>query len=457
MPGPLGFPFIGIAHKLFKLSDVLYELPKYANQYKAKTYFTWLGTHPFLYTMDPKIAEIILSSPDCLDKSKIYDAITEIIGPGILTIKVPDWNHHRKLLNPALSHKVLLGFFPIFQKHIAEFCKKLDENIECGEIDVKDLICNLSLSTSVETTMGLKFDEQSDTDFLEKCERMLAITTQRVLNPLLANSIIFRTTNLAKSYSELKKSVLGFAHDLLMKRIKNIEQNHPEDKPNHNIFIDHVIKIHQNNGYTFDEIISEANLMVFAAFETTATSMFSTLMLLAMHPEYQEKVFEELLVVFPEKEFNVKYEDFRNLIYLEMCINETLRIFSSIPLIARNCSKDVPITNDIVIPKGTQILIDIFNIQRDEDTWGPDAREFNPDHFLPSNLAGHHSYSFIPFSKGPRNCIGWQYARMFLKIALAQVLRKYRFTTKFKFNDIRCVEHITLRYETLPLLEVHRR
>ncbi|XP_055852028.1 probable cytochrome P450 313a4 [Episyrphus balteatus] len=458
MPGPLGFPIIGIVHKLFNLADVLYELPKYAIQNNLKSYFSWLGPYPMVYTMDPKIAEIILTSPDCIDKSCIYDAINDIVGPGILTIKAPGWNHHRKLLNPAFSHKVLLGFFPLFNRHIDEFCEKLEQNVDCGEVNVKDLVCNLSLTTSVATTMGLDFEKESSTKFLGLCERMLEMTTQRVLNPFLANDTIFRTTKLHKPFSELKDSVLGFAHSLVMKRIKAIEHNEPsENKPNHNIFIDHVIKIHQNNEYTFDDIISEGNIMVFAAFETTATTMFSTLMLLAMHPEYQEKVFDEILTIFPNKDFEVKYEDFKNLVYLEMCINETLRIFASIPMIGRNCSKDIPISKDIVIPKGTQVIVDIFNIQRDEDIWGPDAATFNPDHFLPSNLIGHHSYSFIPFSKGPRNCIGWQYARIFLRIALAQVIRKYRFTTKFKFEDIRCVEHITLRYEKLPLLEVHKR
>lgn len=125
-----------------------------------------------------------------------------------------------------------------------------------------------------------------------------------------------------------------------------------------------------------------------------------------MHPQYQEKLFEEVLSVYPDKEVNVNYDDLENLVYMEMIINETLRVCATIPLLGRKATEDVQISDDVTIPKGSSILVDIFNLHRDEDIWGPNAKKFNPDNFLPDNLLGKHPYAFIPFSKGPRNCIG---------------------------------------------------
>lgn len=91
---------------------------------------------------------------------------------------------------------------------------------------------------------------------------------------------------------------------------------------------------------------------------------------------------------------------------MDMVINETMRVMAPVPLIARTTKNDVTIANDITLPKGLQVAIDIFNMQRDEDIWGIHAKRFYPDHFIKDNLADKHPYAFIPFSKGTRNCIG---------------------------------------------------
>lgn len=130
-------------------------------------------------------------------------------------------------------------------------------------------------------------------------------------------------------------------------------------------------------------------------------------MLLAMFPKYQQKAFEEIRSLFPERDdFEVTYEDTQNMVYMDMVLNETMRLLAPVPLIARQSTQDVQLSNGVVLPKGIQIVIDVFNMHRRTDIWGPDAKVFNPENFLPSNMEGKHSYAFIPFTKGIRNCIG---------------------------------------------------
>lgn len=130
-------------------------------------------------------------------------------------------------------------------------------------------------------------------------------------------------------------------------------------------------------------------------------------MCLAMHPQYQERLFEEVdSVIGHQCDSYVSYEQIQDMVYMDMIINETMRVMAPVPLIARTTKNDVKISNDITLPKGLQVAIDIFNMQRDEDIWGEHAKSFYPDHFIKDNLAGKHPYAFIPFSKGLRNCIG---------------------------------------------------
>ena len=128
--------------------------------------------------------------------------------------------------------------------------------------------------------------------------------------------------------------------------------------------------------------------------------------MLAMHPEYQERAYEELSSYFPEKSFDFKYEDIERLPYLTMVVNETLRLLPPAPLVVRQATKDIQIDEKTILPSGTQVVIPIQSINKNKDVWGPNAGQFNPDNFLPSNIENIPGYAFMPFSKGSRNCLG---------------------------------------------------
>lgn len=143
------------------------------------------------------------------------------------------------------------------------------------------------------------------------------------------------------------------------------------------------------------------------AFETTANTIAYALLLLAMFPEYQEKVFEELLTIFPEGgNFDVTYAQTQDMVYMDMVLNESMRLMTPVPIVARQTSGYVKLSNGVVLPPGVQIAINAFTMHRRKDIWGPNADIFNPDNFLPSNINEKHPYAFIPFTKGIRNCIG---------------------------------------------------
>lgn len=159
--------------------------------------------------------------------------------------------------------------------------------------------------------------------------------------------------------------------------------------------------------FSYREVEDEANTIVFAAFETTAITLYYTLVLLAMFPEYQERVYEEIKSVFPNGgDYEVSYEDIQKLQYLDLVLNESLRLMPPIPLTLRQLTQDVKLSTGVELPKGLQICISIFHTHRNEEVWGPQAANFNPDNFLPENIQNRHPFAFIPFLRGKRNCIG---------------------------------------------------
>ncbi|XP_033222460.1 cytochrome P450 4C1-like [Belonocnema kinseyi] len=110
--------------------------------------------------------------------------------------------------------------------------------------------------------------------------------------------------------------------------------------------------------------------------------------------------------------------------YLDRVIKENLRLNPSVPGIGRRLTEDI-ILDGYFIPKGCNINLSIMSLHRDPEVWN-DPLKFDPDRFLPENCIGRHPYAYVPFSAGPRNCIGQKFAMAEQKIVLTSILRKWR-------------------------------
>lgn len=126
-------------------------------------------------------------------------------------------------------------------------------------------------------------------------------------------------------------------------------------------------------------------------------------MLLALYPEYQDKVYQEILTVMPDKDVEFTQSDFDKLKFTDLCIRETLRLFPAVPLIARTPNKSIILNNGVEIPPGVPIVCGIHQIQTREKYYGPTAKVFNPYRFNDDEINNLPASAYMPFSYGPRN------------------------------------------------------
>ncbi|KAH9509397.1 hypothetical protein Btru_045785 [Bulinus truncatus] len=175
------------------------------------------------------------------------------------------------------------------------------------------------------------------------------------------------------------------------------------------------------------EVIGQSMLIIFAGFETTATTLQFCLYLLAKHPDIQDKVYAEIQRVV--KSDCPSYEELSELRYMEQVLSETLRLYPPIPLVNRQ-TRETRQYGDIVIPKGTGILIPFDLVMKDPKNF-PDPEKFDPDRFSDDNKHSIDPVKFLPFGYGPRKCIGTRLAYLEVKVGLVHVLRKVR----FELND----------------------
>ncbi|XP_036165857.1 cytochrome P450 3A19-like isoform X2 [Myotis myotis] len=146
--------------------------------------------------------------------------------------------------------------------------------------------------------------------------------------------------------------------------------------------------------------------------------------LLATHPDVQQKLHKEIDATFPNKA-TPTYDALAQMEYLDMVMNESLRLFPIAGRLERVCKKDVEI-NGVFIPKGTVVMVPSYVLHLDPTYW-TEPEEFHPERFSKENKDRINPYIYTPFGNGPRNCIGMRFALMNMKIALVRVLQNFSF------------------------------
>ncbi|CRK99235.1 CLUMA_CG012617, isoform A [Clunio marinus] len=241
-----------------------------------------------------------------------------------------------------------------------------------------------------------------------------------------------------------------------MKSYENLEESETQSKKPQ-IFIDQLFK--RRSEFSYEEIKDECMTVIAAGFDTIAITMSFIVLILAMHQDVQEKAFQELQHVFNSNDEDVDEEKISQLTYLDLVIKETMRFWPTAPFFARLVTEDIEVgklfkSNETkifvtlgshVVPAKSIILVPVNKIHRNKDYWGDDADEFKPERFNSESFRNVPTYAYVPFAKGPRNCIGGNYAMKAMKIALSYFLRNYKVTTDLKVEDITFELVITAR------------
>lgn len=139
------------------------------------------------------------------------------------------------------------------------------------------------------------------------------------------------------------------------------------------------------------------------------------------------------------------------------------------------------LSDDVTIPKGSEVILDIWGMHRNKHYWKFDATRFNPENFYPENAVPRSAYAYIPFSAGPRVCIGKRlndfhvsqhqekiysildvfpgkkYGIVAMKLLIVYIVRHYRLTTKLKLEDLKFQMQITLGMLNENVIEIENR
>lgn len=497
LPGPQGLPLIGNALDLTGTSHIVFKTVITKGKDYKDVIKLWAGPKLMVFLADPRDIELILSSQVYLDKSPEYRFFKPWLGNGLLISSGHKWRSHRKLIAPTFHLNVLKSFIELFNDNSRHVCKKM-RALNGKTFDCHDYMSECTVEILLETAMGVsrKTQDQSGFDYAMAVMKMCDILHLRHTKVWLYPDWIFNLTKYAKNQVKL----LDVIHSLTKKVIKNKKEAFskgtrgslatpeyikPEEKvakdeskkttvveglsfgqsaglkddldvdePNdigekrRLAFLDLLLESAENGAVISDEEIKEqVDTIMFEGHDTTAAGSSFFLSLMGIHQDVQDKVVEELDQIFGDSDRPCTFQDTLEMKYLERCMMETLRMYPPVPVIARHMKEELKlISGDYIIPAGATVVVATYKLHRLESIY-PNPDKFDPDNFLPERQANRHYYAFVPFSAGPRSCVGRKYAMLKLKVILSTVLRQFRVHSDMKEEDFRLQADIILKRE----------
>ncbi|XP_020863343.1 cytochrome P450 4V2 [Phascolarctos cinereus] len=464
----IAYPLVG--HCLYMKSDsqeFFEQINYYIEEYRQEPLLKlWIGPVPMVVLYHADNVEALLSSSKQIDKSCLYKFLQPWLGLGLLTSTGDKWRSRRKMLTPTFHFTILEEFLDVMNEQANVLVNKLEKHIDQEAFNCFLDITLCALDIICETAMGKNIGAQAngDSEYVRSVFRMTDIIFRRIKMPWLWLDMWYLLFKEGWEHKRSLKILHDFTDKVIEERARQMKENKAQkegDMKPKNIkrlaFLDLLLNTTDEDGNMLSpqDIREEVDTFMFEGHDTTATAMNWVIYLLGSHPEAQRKVHNELDEVFGKSDRPVTVDDLKKLKYLDCVIKETLRLFPSVPFFARTLNSDCFIAG-YKVPKGTEAVVLPYALHRDPKHF-PDPEDFQPQRFFPENAHGRHPYAYVPFSAGPRNCIGQKFAMMEEKTVISWVLRRFWIESIQKREELHLVGEMILRPKNGIWIKLKRR
>ncbi|XAR55947.1 11-oxo-beta-amyrin 30-oxidase [Bertholletia excelsa] len=393
----------------------------------GKIFLTWYGPKAQLIVTEPELIKEILSDKDGeYLKPKMDRYAKKIVGDGLVVSNGEKWAKVRKIANHSFHGESLKGMLPAMIAS-AEMMLERWRHHDGKELEVFEEFKHLTAEVISRTAFGSSYLEGKNIfDMITMLGFIMYRNDLKISIPGIGK--YFKSHDDIESdkiEQTIRDSIIGmikrrqdmvmtgdaesFGSDFLGSLMK---ANHEADK---------------SNKISVDNIIDECKVFYLAGHETTNGLLAWTILLLAIHTDWQEKARDEVLELFGQE--NPNPEGLTKLKIMSMILNETLRLYTPAVSLGRKVEREVRL-GKLVVPANVELYYSPLSLHHDPEIWGKDAHLFKPERFGEgvAKATKNNPMAFIPFGYGPRICVGLNFAMSEAKIALSMILQRYKFT-----------------------------
>nr|AAG47670.1 cytochrome P450 4F5 [Rattus norvegicus] len=402
----------------------------------------WLGpVIPVLRLVDPAFVAPLLQAPALVapkDPTFLH-FLKPWLGDGLFLSSGDKWSRHRRLLTPAFHFDILKPYVKIFNQSVNIMHAKWKHLCLEGSVRL-EMFENISLMTLDSLQKCLfGFDsncQESPSEYISAILELSSLIIKRSQQLFLYLDFLYYRTADGRRFRKACDLLHNFTDAVIRERrrllssqgVDEFLESKTKSKSKTLDFIDVLLLAKDEHGKELsdEDIRAEADTFMFGGHDTTASALSWILYNLARHPEYQERCRQEVWELLRDREpEEIEWDDLAQLPFLTMCIKESLRLHPPAIDLLRRCTRHIVLPDGRVIPKGNICVISIFGIHHNPSVW-PDPEVFDPFRFDSENRQKRSPLSFIPFSAGPRNCIGQTFAMNEMKVVVALTLLRFR-------------------------------
>ncbi|CAO1432822.1 unnamed protein product [Diamesa hyperborea] len=474
IPQPPSWPLIGNSLEFINKSPP--KIFETLNEFSESLGNIWrFSFHSFEHQImisDPKLVEAILSSQMELVKTDDYRFVKPWLGDGLLLSDGNKWFKRRKIITPTFHFKILEQFVNIMNTQGQIFVANLAKIDDQKPVDIFPLVSLLALDIICLCSMGTDVNAQnnSNSTYVKTVKEISELLILRSFDFKKRNNFLYSFTEMYQTEKAALKVLHDFTKSVIVARREQLEST-KEVKESLTLeeddgigakkkiaFLDLLLQATIDGQPLSDsDIQEEVDTFMFEGHDTTTSAISFAFYNIAKYPEVQQKIYEESRSVLGDDLMkSVTLSQLNELHYLELCIKETLRLYPSVPFYGRKLSNDVTV-DDITMPKDSNVIIGVYFMGRDPKIF-PDPLKFNPDRFnVETNYETNNSFSFVPFSAGPRNCIGQKFAMLEMKSIISKVVQNFQLSIAKENEELILMSEMVLRSENGVNINVKKR
>ncbi|RUP08316.1 cytochrome P450 [Jimgerdemannia flammicorona] len=426
IPGPVPLPFVGNLFEL--LPDVLANWRRLFTEYGPVVKINIMG-HEDIHTNDPAVAQIVVKESEYFTKifaSHLVE-VKPIGGNGLFTSDTDtmDWKLAHKLLMPAFSPRAT----KVYQREMGEIVMKtitvFEQFAENEPVSIVDWTTNLTFETIGRIGFGFDFHLLDSRDapqhpFIQAMSFCLGQSAQRKSQAQFIKHLPIEVNRRFDRELKLMQEIV--------EEVVRARKLSPDAKNSEKDLLGYMLNAVSEEGLGLsDELIRDEVLtFLIAGHETTSTTLAWTLYELDRNPEVQKKVLQEIVDVGITHNVLPTPEQISKLKYIHQVLKETLRMYPPIRHLGKYCKKDCVIPGGFVIKAGSSVVINLGAMHYNPAVY-PDPNAYKPERFTPEEEQNRSRFAWLPFSTGPRGCIGMSFALQEAKTVLAMLLHRFEF------------------------------